>query len=142
VLYDGTAAWVLPRARRAINRSLNYVDMCTLHRRYSSPLRLCRSLPPYRIRCGSVFLSPYRFATSHSFLLVPAARRSLTYEHRLYKYSTRGFGVAAPMVDFARVDPRIFASGRDVNTAQGLMQLLLLDFQARPCSAFYWIGVF
>ena len=59
------------------------------------------------------------------------ARRSLTYEHRLYKYSLRGFGVAAPMVDFSRVDPRIFATSNNMKDMKGLKQLLLLDFKVR-----------
>ena len=82
--YDGTSVWTAKRARRALNKGYNLVNM---------------------------------------------TRRSLTYETRLKKYAKRGYAVAVPNLDKARVDPNILT--RSEKNAQGLAKLLIYEYQSR-----------
>lgn len=47
-------------------------------------------------------------ALAKRYNLVNMTRRSLTFEQRLQKYSRRGFAVAVPELDTARVDRQSF----------------------------------
>jgi hypothetical protein len=68
-----------------------------------------------------------RRAINKEYCLVDMSRRSLTYETRLYKYSLRGFAVAVPDFDRAKVDQDLFTKRlQDVN---GLAKLLLLEYR-------------
>eukprot|EP01059_Diplonema_ambulator_P025062 TRINITY_DN42042_c0_g1_i1.p1 TRINITY_DN42042_c0_g1~~TRINITY_DN42042_c0_g1_i1.p1 ORF type:complete len:1754 (+),score=585.15 TRINITY_DN42042_c0_g1_i1:52-5313(+) len=77
--FDGTRAWANPRARRAINKQINLVDM---------------------------------------------TRRSLTYEVRLAKYAKRGFAVAIPDVDAARL---VNVNRSEAKSSEGLRRLVALN---------------
>jgi hypothetical protein len=108
VCYDGSTVWVLPRARRALNHMLNYVDLSASRALALSPL--------------------------DRGLTALAGRRSMTYEQRLHKYAQRGFAVAVPDMDMTRIDPSLFGEYLQPLETRGLMRLLLLDFEVCPCS--------
>lgn len=77
---------------------------------------------------GSVFC-PLRAqrALNKRYNLVNMTRRSLTYETRLKKYSKRGFAVAVPDLDKARVDPALLR--KNMKDVQGLAKLLIAEFE-------------
>eukprot|EP01121_Diplochlamys_sp_Union-15-3_P004173 TRINITY_DN1416_c0_g1_i7.p1 TRINITY_DN1416_c0_g1~~TRINITY_DN1416_c0_g1_i7.p1 ORF type:complete len:801 (+),score=218.27 TRINITY_DN1416_c0_g1_i7:736-3138(+) len=74
-----------------------------------------------------------RRALTKGYNLVNMSRRSLTYEQRLFKYSKRGFCVAVPNLDKARVNPYIF--NKTLRETQGLSKLLLYDHKAQSLSS-------
>ena len=78
--FDGERIYAIPRARRAINKQFNLVDL---------------------------------------------SRRSLTYETRLHKYSTRGFAVRVPGLDLSRINSNLYQ--RSVGEVKGLAKLLILN---------------
>jgi hypothetical protein len=61
-------------------------------------------------------------------------RRSPSYEMRLAKYSSRGFGVVVPSLDRSRIDPQLFEKRFD--QLQGLARLLLLEKLETPESRY------
>jgi len=66
------------------------------------------------------------------FNLVDLSRRSRSYEHRLYKYSKRGFAVAIPGLDMSKIDQnKVNSSRRDLEGElrgdPGLLKLLYLE---------------
>lgn len=68
--------------------------------------------------------------------IVDMSRRSLTYEVRLYKYSKRGFAVAVPGFERARVDfAAVAAAARRPTEAKGLIRLLALEWAQLDKSA-------
>ncbi|KAH3766016.1 ankyrin repeat protein [Pelomyxa schiedti] len=66
-------------------------------------------------------------ALNKGYNLLNSSRRSLTYEIRLFKYAKRGFTVAVPTLEKARVDPSICRKSSQF--ANGLQKLLIFEFQ-------------
>eukprot|EP01112_Ceratiomyxa_fruticulosa_P018058 TRINITY_DN5726_c0_g1_i2.p1 TRINITY_DN5726_c0_g1~~TRINITY_DN5726_c0_g1_i2.p1 ORF type:complete len:905 (-),score=210.35 TRINITY_DN5726_c0_g1_i2:202-2916(-) len=69
----------------------------------------------------------FQRAITKGYNLVNETRRSLTYETRLLKYSKRGFAVAVPDLDKARVDRELF-NRWDLKNIQGMSKLLLYEY--------------
>jgi hypothetical protein len=59
---------------------------------------------------------------------VNVSRRSLTYEHRLFKYSKRGFAVVVPSLDKSRIDPNL--ARKTLKEVSGLARLIVYDIRA------------
>jgi len=78
--YNGETVFALPRARRALTKQFNLVDL---------------------------------------------SRRSLTYEIRLHKYSTRGFAVKIPGLDLTKVNENLYH--RKTSEVKGLAKLLIFN---------------
>ena len=70
-----------------------------------------------------------RRSLTKGFNLVDLSRRSLTYEHRLLKYSKRGFAVLVPGYDREKVSSGLFNPSRGVQEVTGLAKLALLDYR-------------
>jgi hypothetical protein len=81
---------------------------------------------------GETVLAMERFrrAMTKRYNLVDETRRSLSYETRLAKYATRGFAVAVPGLDAARIDVQALQYER-LQTLQGARKLVALDIQQR-----------
>ena len=62
--------------------------------------------------------------------LIDLARRSPSYENRLFKYSRRGFEVYWPLLDRSKVDPTIFE--RSLRRVTGLARLLVYEKLPNP----------
>jgi hypothetical protein len=69
-------------------------------------------------------------ALSKRYNLLNVTRRSLSYETRLAKYSRRGYAVAVPELDAARVNEDAFKLP-DIKSLQGALRLLALDYVQR-----------
>ncbi|MDP2435881.1 MAG: WGR domain-containing protein [archaeon] len=65
-------------------------------------------------------------ALKYHINVVDVTRRSLSYEHRLWKYAKRGFRIACPGLDRARVDSGLYDVSRKTS---GLAKLLLLEWR-------------
>jgi hypothetical protein len=75
----------------------------------------------------------FRRAMTKRYNLVDHTRRSLSYESRLAKYSQRGFAVAVPLLQAARIDtqPLSWVSPESI---QGARKLVALDIRQRRLS--------
>ena len=78
--FDGKNVYALPRARRALTKQYNLVDL---------------------------------------------SRRSLTYEMRLHKYSTRGYEVKVPGMDASKISNNLYFN--TIGNVNGLAKLLIFD---------------
>jgi hypothetical protein len=72
----------------------------------------------------------FRRAMTKRYNLVDETRRSLSYETRLAKYAARGFAVAVPGLDAARIDLKALQYERP-QALQGARKLVALDIQQR-----------
>jgi len=98
-------------------------------RLYSSPAEIMMGFDVDSCSVGfdgeNVFMTP----RAHRAIMsrrnsVDMSRRSPSYEYRLWKYSTRGFGVEIKDLDFNKVDPQIYE--KRLSKTKGLTRLLLL----------------
>ncbi|KAH3732670.1 ankyrin repeat protein [Pelomyxa schiedti] len=69
----------------------------------------------------------FTIAINKGYNLINSSRRSLTYETRLFKYAKRGFVVAVPNLDKARVDHSLFH--KSTQNTNGLQKLLIFEYQ-------------
>eukprot|EP01113_Clastostelium_recurvatum_P045547 TRINITY_DN7836_c0_g1_i1.p1 TRINITY_DN7836_c0_g1~~TRINITY_DN7836_c0_g1_i1.p1 ORF type:complete len:668 (+),score=164.58 TRINITY_DN7836_c0_g1_i1:112-2004(+) len=104
-------------------------------RLYQSPAEI---LAGFDVDCCSVGFDGLRvWSTSRAarslklqYNLVDLSRRSPSYEHRLFKYSRRGFSVAVPGFNRARVKPailRFYSTKYALSQHRGLARLLILE---------------
>jgi len=69
----------------------------------------------------------FKRALTKRYNLINTSRRSLTYESRLFKYSKRGFCIAVPDLDKARINTELFH--KDIRDVSGLSRLVLYDYK-------------
>ena len=120
------------RSSRAISivSKYPYRNVQIILRLYSSPAEILMSFDIDSCSIGydgnKVWCTPRaHYAITHKRNIIDLTRMSSSYEHRLKKYSERGYGVVVPKFDYEKINYKIYS--KHASNLKGLAKLLILE---------------